>query len=159
MSVADEFPNTCSSGRNHILADMSFDDVNSKVASDEKIAEFKTSSCPAKVCKHVVVVVLQILAVSSSDAVNTRQQSCENTAVAIPFVWPTDVIRHVPVVVLHIFIAESTDAARREALRDEAAVAAHAVLAPTLNIAPVSSKASPFLHDHKFLRQARFVRS
>ena len=94
------------------MAVMSFDDVNTKAASDEKIAEFTTSLCPAKVCKHVAVVVLHILAVSSSDAVNTRQQSCENTAVETDVVWPTNVIRHVPIVALHIFITESSDAVR-----------------------------------------------
>ena len=92
------------------MAVMSFDVVNTQAAFDEKIAEFKTSSCPAKVRRHMAVVVLQVLAVPSSDAVSARQLSCQNTAVATPPAWPTNVLRHVPVVVLHIFTAESSDA-------------------------------------------------
>ena len=59
----------------HILAVMSFDDVSTKVSSDEKVAVFTTSPCPVNVRKHIpfvvrhsFFVVLQIFAVASFDA-------------------------------------------------------------------------------------------
>ena len=97
------------------MAVKSFDVVNTKAASDEKIAAFKTSSCPTKVRKHIpfmvlqiFFVVLQIFAVASSDAVRTSFPSELNTAVATPLAWPTNVIKHFPLVALHIFTAVSS---------------------------------------------------
>ena len=72
-----------------MLAVMSFDDVSTKVSSDEKVAAFKTSPCPVNVCKHIPFVVrhsffvmLQIFAVASSDDVSATFPFELNTTVA-----------------------------------------------------------------------------
>ena len=97
------------------MAVKSIDAVNTKAASDEKIAPFKTSSCPTKVRKHIpfmvpqiFFIVLQIFAVASSDAVRANFPFELYTAVATLLVWPTNVIKHFPFMALHIFTSVSS---------------------------------------------------
>ena len=65
MNVCKQIPDV----EFHILAVRSFDDVSTKLSSDENVAPFKTSVCPLKVSKHIPVAVLQIFTLPSSDDV------------------------------------------------------------------------------------------
>ena len=65
MNVCKQIPDA----EFHILAVRSFDDVSTKLSSDENVAPFKTSVCPLKVSKHIPAAVLQIFTLPASDDV------------------------------------------------------------------------------------------